>query len=141
MVPNQRPAAPAPGVSAPAAGASAPPAAGPAATAVEKITWEPARGGTDVILWGNGVFRPDAFDEARLTGPVREVIRISGISQPFAVPSLRVGSAELLQIRTGFHTDRGRNQLHIVLDLAGPEVKVTGIEAAEKQLRIHVRAR
>jgi uncharacterized protein (TIGR02266 family) len=143
-----RPAGPAAGSAAPAAalatavpGAAAQGAAGPPATVVEKITWEPAQGGVEVILWGNGTFRPALVDHARLTRPVREVFRISGISQPFAATQLRVGSPELLQIRTGFHNERGSSQLHVVLDLGGPEVMVTGVEPREKQLRIHLRAR
>jgi molecular chaperone DnaK len=129
-----------------AAGAAAPAApgqaaAGPTATAVEKITWEPVRGGLDVVLWGNGVFRPELVDQARLARPVREVLRIRGISQPFAATQLRVGTPELLQIRVGFHREGGSSQLHVVLDLGGPEVVVTGIEPRDQQLRVHVRAR
>ena len=129
-----------------AAGAAAPAApgqaaAGPTATAVEKITWERVRGGLDVVLWGNGAFRPELVDQARLARPVREVLRIRGISQPFAATQLRVGTPELLQIRVGLHREGGSSQLHVVLDLGGPEVVVTGIEPRDKQLRVHVRAR
>jgi molecular chaperone DnaK len=138
--PTPAPAAPAPPASSSAPFAASQAPAGEAATAVEKITWERVRGGLDVVLWGNGAFRPELLDQARLVGPIRELVRIRGISRPFAATQLRVGTPEVLQIRTGFHRDGGSSRLHVVLDLGGPEVVVAGLEAAGKQLRLHVRA-
>jgi molecular chaperone DnaK len=108
---------------------------GPAATAVEKITFEPASGGTDVILWGNGALRSKSYTRSRIDGnPPRELIRISGIKRPFPSPRVVVGTPEVLQVRTGIHG----NELHVVLDLAGPKVAVTRVEEGENRLRIHL---
>ncbi|MEA2600615.1 MAG: molecular chaperone DnaK [Acidobacteriota bacterium] len=108
---------------------------GPAATAVEKITFEPAFGGTDVILWGNGALRSKSYTRSRIDGnPPRELIRITGIKHPFPSPRLAVGTPEVLQVRTGIHG----NELHVVLDLAGPKVTVTRVEEGENRLRIHL---
>jgi uncharacterized protein (TIGR02266 family) len=108
---------------------------GPAATAVEKITFERAFGGTDVILWGNGALHSKSYTRSRIDGnPPRELIRITGIKRPFPSPRVVVGTSEVLQVRTGIHG----NELHVVLDLAGPKVTVTRVEEGENRLRIHL---
>jgi hypothetical protein len=110
---------------------------GPAATGVEKITFEKAFGGTDIILWGNGAIRARTYVRSRIEGnPPRELIRISGIKRPAPAARLAVGTPEVLQVRTGLHAG---DELHIVLDLAGPKVTVTGVEEGENRLRIHLK--
>jgi uncharacterized protein (TIGR02266 family) len=110
---------------------------GPAATGVDKITFEKASGGTDIILWGNGAIRSRSYVRSRIEGnPPRELIRISGIKRPAPVARLAVGTPEVLQVRTGVHAG---DELHVVLDLAGPKVTVTGVEEGENRLRIHLR--
>ncbi|HEY4597573.1 MAG TPA: hypothetical protein VIJ02_14335, partial [Thermoanaerobaculia bacterium] len=63
---------------------------------------------------------------------------LSGLRQPFGKPRLVVGTPEVLQIRTGFHTGTHGNEVHIVLDLANPGVKVTQVEPGPQRLRIHL---
>jgi molecular chaperone DnaK len=110
--------------------------AGPAATGVDRITFEKAFGGTDVILWGNGAIRSRSYVRSRIEGnPPRELIRISGIKRPAPAARLAVGTPEVLQVRTGLHAG---DELHVVLDLAGPKVTVTGVEEGENRLRIHL---
>ncbi len=109
---------------------------GPAATGIEKITFEKAFGGTDVILWGNGAIRARGYVRSRIEGnPPRELIRISGIKRSAPAARLAVGTPEVLQVRTGLHAG---DELHVVLDLAGPKVTVTGVEEGENKLRIHL---
>ena len=109
---------------------------GPPATGVEKITFEKAFGGTDVILWGNGAIHSGSYVRSRIDGnPPRELIRISGIKRPAPAARLVVGTPEVLQVRTGLHAG---NELHVVLDLAGPKVTVTRVEEGENRLRIHL---
>ncbi|HEX6901095.1 MAG TPA: TIGR02266 family protein [Thermoanaerobaculia bacterium] len=127
--------APAPAVPEPAPA----PAAGPALGALENITTEEVPGGTDVILWGDGAIRADVYSRTRIDGnPPRELFRLSGIRRPFSRSRVVAGSAELLQIRVGYHPG---NQLHVVLDLAHPTVQVAGVEEGPKQLRIHLKRR
>ncbi len=130
--------APAPAAPEPTPAALAPiPDAGPALGVLEDITWERVPGGTDVILSGDGAIRADVYSRTRLDGnPPRELIRLSGIRRPFGRSRVVGGSAELLQVRVGYHPG---NQLHVVLDLAHPEVRVAGVEEGPKQLRIHLR--
>jgi molecular chaperone DnaK len=136
------PPAPAPASSAPSPKApfpAVPEDTGPPLTALEKITFEAAGGGTDVILWGNGAIPASVYTQSRIEGnPPRELFRLSGLRQPFGKPRLVVGTPEVLQIRTGFHTGTHGNEVHIVLDLANPGVKVTQVEPGPQRLRIHL---
>jgi molecular chaperone DnaK len=133
----------------PATGAGAPPAAAAASavpsgsarlSALERITWEAAPGGgTDVVLWGNGDFTPQSYTRSRVGGvaglPVREVVRLLGIAHSSAPARVAVATPEVSQIRTGAHP---HEELHVVLDLTGAGVKVTGVDVAPHQLRLHL---
>lgn len=131
---------PEPAPTAPVAVETPPPApTGPALTALERITFEQAGGGTDVILWGNGAIRPEVYDQSRIGDPPRELVRLIGISRPYPATKVAVGSGEVRQIRVGYHQKSGGNELHIVIDLADPAVRVTAIEARENHLRLRLR--
>jgi uncharacterized protein (TIGR02266 family) len=121
----------------PAPTPAAPPT-GPALTVVQKISFEQAFGGTDIVLQGNGAVRPEAYEESRMGDPPRELIRLFGIARPYPATKVAVGTGEVKQVRLGFHEKSGGNELHVVIDLASPGVKVTRIEAKDNQLRIHL---
>jgi molecular chaperone DnaK len=118
------------------------PATGPALSRLEEVSWEPVAGGTDVILLGNGAIRPEVYRRERLEGnPPRELFRLSGIRSPYPRTRVVVGTAEVLQVRLGYHPEAGEGELHVVLDLAHPSVAVTGVEQGPRRLRIHLRRR
>jgi uncharacterized protein (TIGR02266 family) len=133
---QRKPAATYP-AAAPAA-AMAGPAAGPSVTAIDRITFESAPNGTVVVLWGNGAIRPESYKRVSLTDPAREVIQVRGMTRPFSPVRIQAGTGELRQIRVGYHQKGGGNELHIVLDLEGPRVKVVRIEPDGQRLRIHL---
>ncbi|HEY0512993.1 MAG TPA: TIGR02266 family protein [Thermoanaerobaculia bacterium] len=112
-------------------------------TALDKITFEAAGGGgTDVILWGNGAIPAAVYTRSRIEGnPPRELFRFTGIRQPFAKTRVVVGTPEILQVRIGFHPGAHGNELHVVLDLAHPNVAVTQVEPGPQKLRIHLQRR
>jgi hypothetical protein len=111
------------------------PAAGPAATAVERITFEKTLGGTDIVLWGNGGFPPASYTSSRMGSPPRALIVVSGIRRSFPQPKITVGTGEAKQVRIGHH---GGDELHVVIDLAAPDVKVSGIDQDGQRLRVHL---
>jgi hypothetical protein len=115
------------------------PAAGPAVDVVERITWEAAEGGTAVVLWGNGAIRPGSYDRSRIDSPPRELVRLRGIRRPLAITRIPVGTAEVRQVRVGYHEKAGGNELHVVIDLADPAVKVARVDHDGQRLRIHLR--
>ena len=114
--------------------------AGPAVTAVERITFEQALGGTTVILWGNGAMRPESFKQIDVDSPPRQVIQIRGVQRPFSPVRIPVGTPEVKQIRVGYHERPGGNELHVVIDLASARVKAARIEPDGQRLRIHLQA-
>jgi hypothetical protein len=106
---------------------------------VQRITWEASPGGTEVVLWGNGDFTARSYSRTRVGGlPVREVIKIAGVTRPYPVARLPVRTPELVQIRTGYHPPE---ELHVVLDLGSRDVQIGGIESGPRQLRILLRAK
>lgn len=115
---------------------------GPVLTRLDRVTSERTAGGTDILLWGNGEIPPETYKRSRIEGnPPRELIRLSGVRGAQPQTRVLVGSAEVLQIRTGYHPEAGSGELHVVLDLAHPAVTVTGIEQEPHRLRIHLRRR
>jgi hypothetical protein len=111
-------------------------------TRLDRVTSERTAGGTDVLLWGNGEIPPETYKRARLDGnPPRELIRLSGVRGVQPQTRVVVGTAEVLQVRTGYHPEAGNGELHVVLDLAHPAVTVTGVEQEPHRLRIHLRRR
>lgn len=118
---------------------AAEPAAGPPVDVIERITWETADGGTAVVLWGNGAITADRYTRARIDDPPRELVRLRGIRRPLAISRVPVGNGEVKQVRVGYHEKAGGNELHVVIDLADPEVKVARVDHDGQRLRIHLR--
>jgi hypothetical protein len=70
-----------------------------------------------------------------MDGPPRALIVVSGIRKPFAQSKIAVGTGEVKQVRIGYHDN---DKLHVVLDLAAPNVKVTRVDQDGLRLRIHL---
>lgn len=122
------------------AAAPAAPEAAPA-DRVRLITWDEEPSGTVVTFWGNGPFLRDRVIRHRVAGGApRELVKLRGIDLPFRQTVIEVGTPELVRVRTGFHPQNRVNELHVVLDLAGPGVELTRAEAAESYLRLHLEA-
>jgi hypothetical protein len=115
-----------------------PPAAGPSLTALDRITYEQTIGGTEIVLWGNGAFRKEGYVHSQIGSPPRELIRITGITKPFSQVRIPVGTGDVKQVRIGYHESAKGNELHVVIDLAAPGVKVTRIDPDGQRLRIHL---
>ena len=106
-------------------------------TRIRKIHWRAVAGGTLVTIEADGAIAADRFKRLRLEqAPPRELVRFLRVSRPFEPTHLAVGNSELVAIRTGFHPGR---ELHIVLDLADPLVKVISADTVGTELRILLR--
>ncbi len=133
----------------PATTSAGPAGATPAVTGAEsgpgeirKITWKQDPDGTEVILWADGAIRRQDWAPYRIDGdPPRELVKLYGIHHPFPSSRLVAGTRQLLQVRTGFHDGPKGNELHVVLDLTGSGVEVTGIEAQGDQLHVHLKGK
>ncbi len=116
--------------------------AGPALTRLDRVTAQRTAGGTEIVLWGNGQIPPATYTRARLEGnPPRELFRLSGVRGSQPQTRVVVGTGEVLQVRTGDHPEAGRGELHVVLDLAHPSVRIVGVEQGPRQLRIRLQRR
>ena len=133
----------APPAETPAPGPAPEPAAetaGPAARALERITFEAVPGGgTRVLLHGDGSWPAGRWTRVSIEGnPPREVIKLSGIERPYPTTRLVAGTPELLQVRTGYHAGQ---ELHVVLDLSNPRVQIAEVQPVGDQLRVLLRTR
>ncbi|MEA2694236.1 MAG: molecular chaperone DnaK [Acidobacteriota bacterium] len=126
----------------PSATAATDDAKGAGPGALQKITWKQGTDGTEVVLWADGGIRRQDWAHYRIDGdPPRELIKLYGIGHPFATARLVAGTEQLLQVRTGSHAGPKGNELHVVLDLTGPGVEVTGIEAQGGELHVHLKGK
>ena len=122
---------------------TAPPEAEPAAPAdrVRLVTWDERQSETVVTFWGNGRFLPERVVRVRVEGGApRELLKLRGMDLPYRLTSIDVGTPELVRIRTGFHPQDRVNELHVVLDLAHPDVEIARTEGTGDALRVHLRA-
>jgi len=104
-----------------------PPGAAPA-TRVTDITWDTAGGGTVVTLGGDGAFESGRYRWFEMRGEnPRVLVRLAGIEASYPRTSIDVGSEELTAIRVGFHQKPDGSELHVVLDLARPDVRVESV--------------
>lgn len=105
---------------------------------IESITWETRPDGVDVILTADGKVEEWDYTVLHLTGPPRELVKIENVERGFDATQLEVGSPDVPRIRIGFHDTPGGNELHVVIDLAGPSVRVEHTNADGRQIRLKV---
>lgn len=139
--PSDRPAATA---AAPEPAAPGPSAAarGEPASRISHITWKERNGGTDLTIWGDGTFGDGSYRSYRLEGSSpREVVRLLGIGEPLEPGTLEVGTAEVRRVRTGLHLETEPDELHVVIDLTGPQVGAARIRPQGSRLLLRLEGR
>lgn len=105
---------------------------------IEAITWEKRADGVDVILTADGKVEEWDYTVLHLTDPPRELVKIENVERGFDQNVLEVGSRDLPRIRIGFHDTPGGNELHVVLDLATPSVRVEHTDAQGREIRLRL---
>ncbi len=95
------------------------------ASRVERISFRRSSGGTLVTVMLDGdlaedrhVLLPLGYD------PAKELIKITGIDEPYVSGLIAVGLPEIKQIRVGHHTRAGASEIHMVFDYpsVGPKI-------------------
>ncbi len=126
-------------------GAAAPEAAAPAIPEpplppferVERMRWTREGEATVVILELDGRATPERWSTERLGGErPRAVVRLLGVSELPRPATLEGGHPWLLRVRSGLHEGPEGAELHLVADLTGAGVRLAGIEAGERSLRL-----
>jgi hypothetical protein len=95
------------------------------ATAIEDVSWSSEGPATVVTITAGSAFAPDQIRQSRLQSPPRVLVRIMGITEAFRIPGVRCQLPQLTGVRFGHHHELDPPQLHVVLDLADPDVEVT----------------
>lgn len=92
-------------------------------------------GGTVVTLEGDGTFGPVSTVHLRLDrGGPREVLKISGIVEPPNDTEIDVSTPEVARLRFGYHLRRQYNELQVVADLTGPDVRLVKVTVERRAL-------
>ncbi|MGH9464814.1 MAG: hypothetical protein ACRD0X_04160, partial [Thermoanaerobaculia bacterium] len=125
------------------------PAAEPSLTRAVSVAPEPsftrvvslsaARQGdaTVVTLLLDGAAGPGRWVRERVRdGRPREVIKLLGVASLPQPATLELGDGLVARLRGGLHSGSSGAELHLVADLADPRVRLAGIEAGERSLRL-----
>jgi len=136
--PEQVPTAPA--RQAPSATAPVPPAPeGEPFTRILNITYEQRGPQLVVTIYLDGVVREWDYTLTHISAPPpRELIRLRGAQHPFPRTTIPVTADLVKRIRTGFHPHDGKDEIHVVLDLAADDVVVERSEAAGREIRLYL---
>jgi len=106
-------------------------------TSIEEIWGQRSPLGTVVTIVTNGSVPEGAFSHFRLEGGnPREVIRLRGVDDRYRRPSVPVSTGEVKQVRLGYHAKPEGNELHVVIDLASPRVKLLRATPVDNRLEL-----
>jgi hypothetical protein len=110
-----------------ASAAPAQPAPGGGPSSVTGIVVRAVADGTTVVeVRADAPIEPYGYRHYHISEPPhREVVRVRGISRPYPLQEIPVGDENILRIRVGHHADHLPPELHLVLDLAAPDVRIT----------------
>ena len=106
-------------------------------TTVEEIWGQRTPLGTVVTIVTDGTVPAEAFSHFRLEGAnPRQVIRLRGVDDRYRRASVPVSTGEVKQVRIGYHARPEGNELHVVLDLASPRVKLISSTPVDNRLEL-----
>lgn len=98
-------------------------------TRVTDIGFQESEGSTRLVITTNGRIDDGRFKYVRISsGSPRLLVRLIGIEQGYPQVTVPVSTSEVQQVRVGFHPDRGRGELHVVVDLAKQRVQAKSVE-------------
>jgi hypothetical protein len=110
------------------------PAGWPPMGRVTGIRWVVTAAGTVLTIEGDGALAAERLRSSGIRGEApRRVLRLSGVRGE--ARHYEADTAELRRVRTGFHPE-GDGELHVVLDLASPEVTASPPELLESGVRL-----
>jgi hypothetical protein len=102
---------------------------------VEDIRWAEVGGDTVVTIVADGALSEDRVRVGTMADPPRVLVRLIRVDR-YPRFELPVGTQELERIRVGHHPEQSPPSLHVVLDLAGPGVRLETTEVAGAEVRL-----
>lgn len=106
-------------------------------TAIEEIWGQRTAAGTLVTLVADGRVPEGAYTTFRLEGGnPREVLRLKGVAAGFGRPTVAVATAEVRQVRVGYHEKPEGNELHVVMDLASARVRLLRVVVNDNRIEM-----
>jgi hypothetical protein len=78
----------------------------------------------------------ERYSPLRIDRGPRGVVKLHGVERPFTPNRLPVDTPQVRQIRVGYHPAPEGGELHLVLDLASPEVVLLAAEGGGRSLRL-----
>ncbi len=111
----------------------------PIFTKIEKVTWDKSGDLLVFTLWADGFIPKENYSYSSLReGSPREVIKLTGVQKPPTFNKISINSPQVKQLRTGFHEKGGQKELHIVLDMQDPSLKVTEMKSDNSKLLVEL---
>ncbi len=112
----------------PEAASSTPEVALAKADSLISIEVDPSPRGTVIRIRGNGSLEDGALSMEPLSSPPRVLVRVRGIRNDFRPYTIESSTPEVIRVRSGLHEERRPPEMWIVVDLAGAEVAVGGVD-------------
>jgi hypothetical protein len=92
---------------------------------------------TVVTLTLDGAAAPGRWTTERIADDrPREIVKLVGVASQPLPAVVELGDALVVRLRTGLHSGPAGPELHVVADLAEGRVRLAGIEAGERSLRL-----
>jgi len=112
---------------------------------ISEITVVPASTRTDAtvvkVTATTQLTEQDVSSTVLLAPHPRLVLRIKGVAQPYRHNIIAVNDRHLLQIRTGFHPEFTRPELHLVFDLTSPDLEAPDIRQEGQTVTVRLATR
>ncbi len=111
----------------------------PRFTALEEISFRRQGDAAEITIRVDGSIAEASWSETRLTDPPRQLIQLLGVTRAYPTRNFDLGYGGVRQIRTGYHSQAGGDQQHLVIDLLDPRVALQKVEVQGRELRLRFR--
>ena len=97
---------------------------------------------TEIVLTTNGSVPKGRYRSSSIGGDKpRALVKLLGVSRSFRTTKVPVDAPLVDGVRLGYHKKSSGNELHVVIDLEGPGVKVEEVRAEGRRLVIRLTAK
>jgi hypothetical protein len=105
-------------------------------TRVDRITWRELDQGTEVVVECDGEVDEARVRHSRLDAPPRWALRLLDVESALSEYQFQVQGPRVQRIRVWHHQELDPPQLHVVIDLVGPEVGLEALDVEGNRLVI-----